>query len=102
MFNKENLFEGKAPEENSEVFTTLLQDSHIRIEAIRSNLKEPGQWYDQDEDEWVLVFEGEAELEIGTQTLRLVRGDHLLIPKHTPHRVLSTVKDTHWICVFSS
>lgn len=102
MIQKSNLLQGEAPEPNREIFAKLFEKKSIRIESIRSWLKVPGEWYDQDEDEWVLVFDGEAELEVGGEILSLVRGDYLLIPKHTPHRVLSTAKDTFWLGVFSS
>lgn len=102
MARKCNLYEGEAPEQNREIFSTLLDNGVIRIESIRSWLKTPGEWYDQNEDEWVLLFEGEADLEIGGNVLHLARGDHVMIPKHTRHRVLFTSEDTYWIGVFSS
>lgn len=102
MIRKSNLYGGEAPEPNREIFSTLYENAAVRIESIRSSLKNPGEWYDQEEDEWVLLCEGEAELEIGGEILHLAKGDHLLIPKHTRHRVLSTAENTHWIGVFSS
>ncbi len=100
MIRKSNLYEGEAPPPQCEIFTPLHTAGGIRIEAIRSWLKTPGEWYDQDDDEWVLLCSGEARLEIGGEVLTLKPGDHLLIPKHTPHRVLSTSQDTFWIGVF--
>lgn len=102
MIRKYNLYAGEPPQENHEIFSTLYKGGGIRIEAIRSWLKVPGEWYDQGEDEWVLLMEGTAELEIAGKVISMHKGDHLLIPKHTPHRVVSTAKDTYWIGVFSS
>lgn len=49
-----------------------------------------------------MLIRGEAMLEIAGEVLELRAGDHLLIPAHMPHRVLSTAQDTYWIGVFSS
>ncbi|MBN2871072.1 MAG: cupin domain-containing protein [Campylobacterales bacterium] len=102
MIRKSNLYQGKAPEPNHEIFSTLYENTAVRIESIRSSLKTPGEWYDQKENEWVLLCEGEARLEMDGEIFTMERGDHLLIPKHTPHRVLSTAENTYWIGVFSS
>ena len=57
---------------------------------------------DADEDEWVLLIEGEAILEFtdGRQH-HLHRGDHLLIPAHCQHKVAWTPVDrtTIWLAV---
>ncbi len=102
MIRKSNLYDGIVPKPNREIFSTLYESGTVRIESIRSFLKTPGEWYDQKEDEWVLLCEGEARLEIDGKVLHLAKGDHLLIPKHTRHRVLSTAENTYWIGVFSS
>ncbi len=101
MIAGHNIYEGEMPASGCEVFSTLVSTPRLRVESIRSDLKKPGEWYDQDEDEWVLLCEGEAELEIEGETLSLKRGDHLLIPRRTPHRVLSTSRGALWIGVFS-
>lgn len=102
MISPNNLFTQNVPDKNSEIFTTLFQNNSIKIEAIRSWLKVRGEVYNQDRDEWVILLKGKASLEIGGQTLALCSGDYLFIPKHTPHRVLSTSKNALWIGVFSS
>ena len=90
------------PDQNSEIFSTLFENGSLKIEAIRSWLKTPGELYNQEQDEWVVLLEGEAELEIDNEILILQRGDYLFIPKHTPHRVHSTAKNTLWLGIFSS
>lgn len=90
------------PDQNSEIFSTLFENGSFKIEAIRSWLKNPGELYNQERDEWVVLLEGEAELEIENKVLILQRGDYLFIPKHTPHRVRSTAKNTLWLGIFSS
>lgn len=100
MIQKSNLYRGESPDADREIFSTLFSNGTVRIESIRSWLKNPGEWYDQEENEWVMLCEGEAKLEIGGEILSLMRGDCLLIPAHTPHRVLSTARNTCWIGVF--
>ncbi len=73
-----------------EVFETLLSKGDLRIERIvtLTPYSEPGDWYDQDTDEWVVLLKGSAEIEYGTgEKVRLKAGDHLLIPAHRVHRV---------------
>lgn len=102
MIRPNNLYDNTSTDENSEIFTPLFQNGSIKIESIRSWLKTAGEVYDQDQDEWVIVLEGEAVLEIDNQMLNLQRGDYLFIPKHTRHRVCSTAQNTLWLGVFSS
>jgi cupin 2 domain-containing protein len=89
----------------SEVFEDLLCASHVRIERIVSqghSSPEHG-WYDQDENEWVLVIEGRACLVFADgSTYDLAAGDYLHIPAHTRHKVAWT--DPHnvtiWLAIF--
>lgn len=102
MIRIANLSDLNEPAENNETFSTLFQNGSLKIESIRSWLKTPGETYNQDQEEWVILLEGEAVLEIDNQILNLQKGDYFFIPKHTPHRVLSTSKNAFWLAVFSS
>lgn len=97
-----NLDDIPFPEPGKECFYPLYQKNGCKIELIRSHLKSPGELYLQSEDEWVLLSEGKAKLEINGEILMLEKGDHLLIEARTPHRVLETSENALWICVFSS
>ncbi len=46
----------------NEVFTDLVSTNHFRIERILSQGQQTptGEWFDQDEHEWVAVIQGEA------------------------------------------
>ena len=48
----------------NEVFTDLVSTNHFRIERILSQGQQTptGEWFDQDEHEWVLLVQGEAIL----------------------------------------
>lgn len=91
------------PEEFSEI---LARGKNVRIERIvsRGHASEPGFWYDQDEDEFVLVVSGKARLEFAEkqETMSLGPGDWLVIPAHCRHRVAWTdpEQDTVWLAVF--
>jgi len=88
-----------------EQFQDLLKAEHVRIERILSKGQtspETG-WYDQTEDEWVLVLEGSGTISFEDgRSVRLKRGDHLHIPKHQKHRVSWTDPNevTIWLAVF--
>lgn len=97
-----NIYRKEEPNENQELFSTLFQNDLLKIESIRSWLKTPGEFYDQDQDEWVILLGGKAYLEINGCTFPLKKGDYCFIPKHTLHRVLSTSKNALWLGVFSS
>ncbi len=80
--------------DSGEAFDTLLQCRNVRIERIASaplgDERCDITLYDQPQDEWVLLLAGEAVLEIAGRPVRLAPGQHLFIPAHTPHRVLTT------------
>ncbi len=87
-----------------EVFTELLRRPGVRIERIVSRGQAtPGDTpMVQDWDEWVLLLEGEAGLRIGdAPELRLVPGDHALVPAGQAHWVTWTPGDraTVWLAV---
>jgi len=76
---------------SKEIFETLIQTNHIKLERIISSgqATPPGEWYDQDTDEWVLVLSGSAGLmfEGERETLVMNPGDYVHIPAHRRHRV---------------
>jgi cupin 2 domain-containing protein len=90
------------PEELVEV---LASAPGVRIERIvsRGQVSAPGFWYDQDQDEFVLLVAGGARLELeGAGERKLGPGDWLDIPAHVRHRVAWTEPDavTVWLAVF--
>ena len=102
MIRIDNLYKGTKPTENNEIFSTLFHNETLKIESIRSNLKRPGELYDQDQDEWVLLLKGEAKIEIVDEIREMGPGDYLFLPKNTLHRVISTSENALWLCIFSS
>jgi cupin 2 domain-containing protein len=94
------------PEELIETIYSNDSNQSIRIERIVSagQSSPEGFWYDQAEDEWVLLAAGEARLAFddGSADISLKAGDHIMIPAHRRHRVeyTSAAPPCVWICVF--
>lgn len=100
-----NLLDNLPPDLGTEETTLLQQGSHVRIERIVSygQISPPGFWYDQAEDEWVLLLSGHGVIEFDDgRQISLRTGDTLMIPKRTRHRVAATATDeaTIWLAVF--
>ena len=80
----------------------------FRIERIVSTgqVTPEGEWYDQDDDEWVLVVAGAARLRIEGEDhdRELAEGDWVLLPAHCRHRVTWTQSEppTVWLAVHFS
>jgi len=86
-----------------ESFETLLEHPGVRVERIVSHgqVTPEGEWYDQPEDEWVMLVTGEAALEYGDgTTCRLKAGDYLYIPAGRLHRVTYTSSPAVWLALF--
>lgn len=93
---------GSLPEE---VFEVVARSGAVRIERIisRGQASPRGFWYDQEENEFVMVLKGGAKLAFeGRKDLVVLgTGDYLDIPAHTKHRVEWTDPNgtTVWLAV---
>ena len=100
-----NLLEHVPSAVDQEQFDTLVKSAHIRLERIVSNgqCSPEGFWYDQEQNEWVLVLQGSAALEFEgeSKVLEMHPGDSINIPAHRKHRVVWTSDDgpTVWLAV---
>ncbi|MBI9020185.1 MAG: cupin [Verrucomicrobia bacterium] len=105
---KANLFENIPENAPEELVTVLLSAEGVRIERIVSfgQASPEGFWYDQRENEWVLLLEGSATVrhEKGRTSIKLQPGDHLNLPSGCRHRVEQTDPNgrTVWLAVFYS
>ncbi|MEA3434348.1 MAG: cupin domain-containing protein [Campylobacterota bacterium] len=93
-----NLYNFTVPKDG-EAFTTLLEHKNIKINRIVSSADLEPIEYIQNEDEWVVVIEGEATLLLKNEEKVLKKGDTLFIPAKTPHKVLKTKDATVWLAV---
>ncbi|WP_428035701.1 cupin domain-containing protein [Amphritea sp.] len=87
-----------------ELFTTLLDNNHLKIERIvsRGHHSPEDHWYDQDQHEWILLIQGSAQIGYpDSPPYELQPGDYLHIPAHRQHRVewTSPAEDTIWLAV---
>ena len=104
----ENLFATGTLTLAQESFETIVETASIRLERIVSagHVTPPGEWYDQERAEWVVLLQGEARLvfEGDPAALVLRPGDHVRIPAHRRHRVEWTDPGQHtvWLAVHYS
>jgi cupin 2 domain-containing protein len=100
-----NLFAGIPEEITQEIIEILLETPGFFLERIISGgqATPPGEWYDQDTHEWVVLLSGAAGLLFaGEDQARVMRpGDFVLIPAHCRHRVEWTAPDqnTVWLAL---
>ena len=99
-----NIYENIVVDKNKEQFFDLLTNDKIRIEKIVSN----GQsspinfWYEQKENEFVLLLKGSAIIEFEDKDISIGECDYLNIKAFTKHRVKYTNKNepSIWLAVF--
>ncbi len=62
-----NLFANLPKDLPEEIFETILESDQLRIERIVSlgQSSPEGLWYDQDQNEWVILLKGAAKLTVG-------------------------------------
>lgn len=88
-----------------ELIQDILTAGSFKIERIvsKGHSSPEGFWYDQDQNEWVLLLKGSAGLMFeGTDEIfELKPGDYVNIPAHLKHRVEWTDPDTEtvWVAV---
>ncbi|WP_394151234.1 cupin domain-containing protein [Vibrio maritimus] len=100
-----NLFTNIPNQLPDELFEDIVKTSNIRVERILSDghSTPDGEWFDQAENEWVAVLQGQGVLEYEDgQTITLDVGDYVNIPAHVKHRVKSTASGatTIWLAIF--
>jgi cupin 2 domain-containing protein len=93
-----NIYDYLTPQ-SGETFTTLLEHKNIKINRIVSSDDLDAKVYIQEEEEWLVVLEGQATLLLNDEKKTLLKGDTLFIPSKTPHRILSTQSGTVWLTV---
>ena len=87
-----------APPNGEQVFP-LFDTAGVRIERILSGTLDGPVGYVQDHDEWVLLLEGAAVIEVEGRVVDLVAGDWLVLPSGVPHRLVRTEPGSNWLAV---
>lgn len=97
-----NLFTNVPAGATGETLVTLFENPAVKVERIVSHTHSSpaGFWYDQSDDEWVIVLRGSATLEFASgELVEMNAGDYLAIPRHVKHRVAATSSETIWLAV---
>ncbi len=87
-----------------ELFQQFAGNGQVRIERIvsRGHASPEEGWYDQPQEEWVIVLRGSAILAYPDKpSVTLKEGDYVTIAAHEKHRVAWTSPDepTIWLAV---
>ena len=102
-----NLFTDLPDAQPDEAVDTLLAGGAFRLVRIISTgqATPEGEWYDQAEDEWVVLLRGRAGLHFEDEAAErvLAPGDWINISAHRRHRVTWTAADeaTVWLALHS-
>jgi cupin 2 domain-containing protein len=87
-----------------ELVNVIIKSDQVRVERIVSQGQSSPKdfWYDQNQNEWVILLKGAARLTVGDKTIDLASGDFINLPAHTKHRIEWTKPDepTVWLAVF--
>lgn len=94
-----NFFDNLSIPASGERFETLYENKGILIEKIISSDKQEKKIYKQDHDEWVMLIEGTALIEIEGKEINMKKGDFRMIEKGKTHQVLKTENGTIWFCI---
>jgi cupin 2 domain-containing protein len=104
--NMGNIYDNIQAVLTEELFTSIHRTANFRIERIVSqgHCSPEGFWYDQTENEWILLLDGDASIQFDDdpQPTMLRPGDYLNIPAHRKHRVVQTspTQKTVWLAIF--
>ena len=102
---RKNVFSDIPDDIPEELFEKIVDAPHLKIERIVSlgHSSPEDFWYDQDNNEWVILLKGSAALlfEGENTPVKLLPGDYITIPAHVKHRVEWTdpVQETVWLAV---
>ena len=96
-----NLFANLPDGKGAEAVTRLAEGGAFRLERIVSTgqATPSGDWYDKEEDEWVILLAGGAGLMLEGEAAprALEPGDFVLLPAHKRHRVEWTAEGTETV-----
>jgi cupin 2 domain-containing protein len=105
MKDIQNIYSSIPADISEELFQDILTTDSFKIERIisKGHVSPEGFWYDQDQNEWVILLKGRANLRFEgyNSIVKLKPGDYVKIPAHVKHRVEWTDPETEtvWIAV---
>ena len=95
----EQLFDLSQLPETGEFSEEILRYRNIAIKRIVSSDTLETDTFVQEEAEWVMLLEGEAELVMGEVCYNLTKGEYLFIPPRTEHTIKSVKAGTIWLAI---
>jgi len=100
----ENIFANIPKELSAEVFENIVKNDAIHIERIisKGHTSPESGWYEEQQNEWVILLKGQAMILFENQTtVYLNPGDYIEIPALQKHKVSWTDPDneTIWLAV---
>jgi cupin 2 domain-containing protein len=96
---KGNLFTDAEAPLKGERFEALLTHKNLVVERIVSSTDTTPTEYVQHQDEWVVLLQGEATLEIAGRSVELHSGDYVFLPAGTCHLVRRVTGGALWLAV---
>ncbi len=101
----ENIFNNLPSAKKDEVIEEIINSGNYRIERIISEGQSSPEnfWYEQNENEFVILLQGEAVIQFYDKSEKLLKpGDYLLLPAKLKHRIKKTSKSTKtiWLAFF--
>ena len=100
-----NIFSNIPESLPNELLKELVSSENCKIERIisKGHTTPEGKWYDQDKNEFVIIFKGNAELlfEENNKIIKMKEGNYINIPSHTKHRIIKTSlkEETIWLAI---
>ena len=100
----DNLYKSIPENLEQEVFELLVESENVKIERIisKGHTSPDSGWYNQKQNEWVVVLKGEAIISFENgEEINLKVGSYVNIPAHTKHKVKWTNPkvETVWLAV---
>ena len=99
----DNIFDLAGIDLAEELQEDILNSPNVRIKRIVSDghRSPEGFYYDQADNEWVIILQGNATVELSGNTHILSTGDYIHIPSHAEHRInsTSTTEKTIWLAI---
>jgi len=102
-----NIFDLPPELPTEESFEPLVLGDNVLIERIISagQTTPVRKWYNQQQDEWVILLQGEATLGyVDGSRIQLRAGDYVFIPAHQKHRVEYTSSEPPciWLAIHAN
>ena len=101
MIKVKNIFSNIPKILPDELFEDILSTKNFRVERIvsKEHTTPKGKWYNQEQNEFVMILEGNAELFFEEGIVKMKKGDYIIIPAHVKHRVEKT-DNVVWLTIF--